>query len=535
MKRILLSTTLLLGAGPALAQVGGACTAINTVNFCVTETNDGVQSTSAGLNDEFGAALAFGDFNGDGFKDLAVGVPGENGNTGAVHIYNGSRSNVRIAPLVFDQTVIPGQSRGFDERFGQSLAAGDFDGDGIDDLAVSAPEENTGQIGCGFGSLIPCRDDGVVHVFSGQPGGLDLQGGLTLDADDLGLFVAGDIEHGLHVGQSLGAGDLDGDGIAELIIGAPDTESLVTERARGIVVVLQGSPSGFVISETMALPNRIQVPQGGSILQHNRLGDGPIAVATLAGTPQLILGNPFYDEQSVSDAGVVWLYRFDANLRRPHQMALQVLLRQTSFGLAGQADQDHFGSALATGDFNGDGFVDIAVGAPDRDLPKPIVGSYNDAGRIYVSYGSATGLNLANIQVINESFFPNQSVDANEGFGAALAAGDISGDGIDDLLIGAPGEGAGDSGYVYFLVGSPQRLQVASGGSPIFSGGYIFSQGTIGSSNQDEDLFGSVLAVADPTGDGQAEIAIGVPQRDHSSKLNAGQVYVTRRMQIAPQ
>jgi FG-GAP repeat len=538
-KRLILTSALLI-AGPTLhAQAGGVCSAINTINFCVTETNDGDNATSAGLNDDFGAALAFGDFDGDGFNDLAVGVPGENTNTGAVHIYRGSRSNVRTVPLVFNQSSILGQEGRFDERFGEALVAGDFNGDGIDDLAVGAPNENALPNGCGHAELAPCVDDGVVHVFSGRRGlGLQLPTGLTIDARD--VFLSGFvIDHYLHFGQSLGAGDLDGDGIDELMIGAPDTQGnrfLDAGRGdfgQGVISILKGTANG--LSFDFVDINNLRPPRGGSNLDENHFGRGPIAVATFAGEPQLVVGHPFHDDQGLHDVGVTWMFAFDPLAPINDQYALRLQLRQTSFGLAGQSDDDQFGTGMAAGDFNGDGFNDLAMGAPGRDIPKPGFGSIEDGGRIFIAYGTATGLNLANIQVLDQSFFPGQTVQKNDAFGASLAAGDISGDGIDDLLIGAPGEGDDDVGFVYFLVGSPQRLQVAASGSSIFSGGYIFSQGTIGSTNQTNDNFGRVLAVADVTGDNQVEIAIGVPERDHSSKTNAGQVYVTRRMQIGGQ
>lgn len=534
MLRPCLLATLLLSVSPLQAQGGGACSPTNFINFCVNEDTDGDDSTSSEYKDALGSSLAFGDFDGDGFKDLAVGVPGDRANAGAVHIFPGSRSNIRIRSRVIYQGDIPGQISRIDERFGQSLSSGDFNNDGIDDLAVGAPSENSGLYACNPVE-IACRDDGVVHVFFGTAAlGLATQGALTFNAWDAGLFPRTHIAHGLAFGQALGAGDLDGDGFDDLIIGAPNTrEGVFGHYGRGLVVVLRGGRSGFLLEERSA--SLLEVPRGGHVLQQNNLGTGPMLVTQIAGAASLVVGHPNHDDQGLENVGVSWIYQLDATVLNPFRFELQALLRQTSFGLAGQSDFDEFGSAVAVGDFNADGFSDLALGAPGRDIPRPNFGSIEDAGRIFIAYGSAAGLDLGNIQVLDQSFFPSQDVERHDRFGAALASGDISGDGIDDLIIGAPGEGRDNVGFVYFLVGSAQRLQVATSGSPIFSGGYTFSQAAIGGSNEKDDHFGQVLAVADVTGDGQAEIAIGVPDREVNGKRNAGQVYVTRRLQLGAQ
>ena len=124
------------------------------------------------IGDAFGATLTTGDFNGDGIDDLAVGVPGESigqaQNAGAIHIFNGRARSIlagaREHALSQSSPEVSGVVEDGD-LFGSTLTAGDFNGDGIDDLAVGVPGESIGQI----------EDAGVIHIFNGQAG-TDLAG-----------------------------------------------------------------------------------------------------------------------------------------------------------------------------------------------------------------------------------------------------------------------------------------------------------------------------------------------------------------------
>lgn len=520
----------------AEAQTGGTCSTSNTINFCVSESTDGLTVSQPGRNERLGAALAFGDFNGDGFQDLASGLPGDAEGRGAVLVFPGSTSSIRILPQRLTQDSILGQQARRGEAFGSAVASGDFNNDGFADLAVSAPAESTGHPFCGdqFGTY-PCRNDGVVHVFRGAAGGLLTQNAVTLDIAAVRFSDVSSADHGLAFGHSLAAGDLDGDGFDELYIGAPFTGGGFRGLAdgQGAVVMVASDASGFRLDGGV---NLVLGAQSSSALGETNLGSGPMQIVVIGDRRTLLIGNPFFDssEPSREDVGIALTYVLDSTRQAPFELVLSGNLPQTAFGQAGEAAHDAFGHALTSGDFNGDGRTDLAIAAPGKDLA--VSGStVEDAGRVYVVYGTATGFNFASPQVFDQRLFPGQSLQANDALGFALAAADLSGDGLDDLLIGTPGEASNDTGFVYFLVGSAGgRLQVASAGSPIFSGGFNFSQATIGGSNATDDHFGMVLAATDVTGDGQAEIAIGVPDRDIAGQVDAGQLYVTRRLQIAP-
>jgi hypothetical protein len=176
--------------------------------------------------DDFGAALAAGDFNGDGRADLAIGARGENDIRGVVHVLYGSPSGLTATGSQLWSQNSPGMADGaeFEDLFGADLAAGDFNGDGRADLAVGALGENDFA--------------GVVHALYGSAaGGLTATGNQLWSQNSPG--IEGVAEASDLFGDALAAGDFNGDGRADLAIGAPGENN-----ARGVVHVLYGAAAG---------------------------------------------------------------------------------------------------------------------------------------------------------------------------------------------------------------------------------------------------------------------------------------------------
>jgi FG-GAP repeat len=216
-------------AGAAQALYGSPGGLSSAGNQLWTQDSAGI-ADQAEPGDQFGSALAAGDFNGDTQADLSIGARGENDSRGVAHVLYGSPTGLRATgSQLWSQNSpgIPGVAEPRGDGFGDALAVGNFDGDGLDDLAVAASGENDGA--------------GVVHALYGSPTGLTAIGNQLWSQDSPG--IAGAAETGDGFGSALAAGDFNGDGQDDLGIGAPGENDLA-----GVAHVLYGTASGLTAS-----------------------------------------------------------------------------------------------------------------------------------------------------------------------------------------------------------------------------------------------------------------------------------------------
>jgi hypothetical protein len=400
----------------------------------------------AEVNDYFGRTLAIGDFDGDGYHDLAVGVLFEDlsglVNAGVVHIIYGTSTGLSAnGDQLFDQEdATSATTVEADDRFGFSLAAGDFNGDGYDDLAVGSPTED----------INADVDAGVVIVMYGSSSGLTGSGSQWIDQAD----VDGTVEEGDYFGHALVAGDFDGDGYADLAIGATGEDLGGFENA-GCVNVVYGSTSGLYASSFDDLWHQNRAGIAGNCEADDRFG------ATLAaadfdgdGKDDLVIGVPGEDVETggdFEDAGMIHvIYGTTFGLSSGGSQ----LMYQNNFHTTWTAseDGDGFGASLAAADFNGDGYADLVVGTPKEDWNSDV-----DAGVIQFIPGTSGGLDPAAADGFTEDDLLNgAAINGGEQFGYALAAGDINNDGYNDLAIGTPFEdlsGSADAGTVFVIYG----------------------------------------------------------------------------------
>ena len=424
------------------------------------------------------------DFDGDGFADLAVGAPietvGSLSGAGAVNVLYGSAAGLTgTGSDVFTQNtsgVI--NSAETQDQFGGVLAAGDFNHDGFADLAVSVAGEDVGGI----------VDAGAVNVLYGSAGGLTGSGSQFFTQDSPG--VGGNAEEFDSFGGVLAAGDFDHDGFADLAIGTPNEDvggafdAGAVNLLYGSVRGLTGAGSQYLTQDTGGVPSSPeQSDQFGFALTAGDFDHDGIADLAVG-----VIGENTDFPLTTSAGAVNILYGAAGGLSGTGSQ----LLSQDTPGVGSSAEEfDEFGRALAAGDFNHDGFADLAVGVPEEH-----VGGIVDVGAVNVLYGSAGGLTGGGSQYFTQDTpgVPS-SIATSDRLGAALAAADFDHDGLADLAVGAPSEDVGRidrAGTVNVLFGSAAKLTGA--------GSQRLTQNTQGVDSAAErfDSFGAALAAAGP-------------------------------------
>jgi hypothetical protein len=360
---------------------------------------------SAGLpstaqeGDRFGGAVVAADFDGDGFDDLAIGAPGDAKARGAVHVLFGTGNGLSTSGDMFLRQGAGGVdgTRQPNEELGFSLAAGDFDGDGFAELAIGTPGERlTGR-----------SDMGSVLVLAGSASGLDTGADMIWHQDVAG--VEGSAEAGDRFGESLTTGDFNGDGLDDLGIGVPD-EDFGDVVGAGSVQVLLGSNDGLSADNDARFFKGFQ-GVGGTARTGDRFG-AALGAGDFDGDgfDDLGVGSP----GSRNDAGAVSiLYGSGSGVDGSRD---QLWDKATSGVLGARSGGDRFGAALTAGDYDGDGFLDLAVGTPGEVRSEKA-----GAGAVHVLYGSANAITAVGDQVWHQD---------SEGVPGAARTGDALGSGL---------------------------------------------------------------------------------------------------------
>lgn len=477
-------------------------------------------SESAGepeAGDNFGFALAVGDFDNDGYDDLATGALNEGegfpvaGFHGSVVVSYGTQYGLTH---VGAQYLTVGAVPDLVVQFGRSLAAGDFDDDGYDDLAVGAPEFD----------VLSVNAAGAVFVFYGGPLGLSTVPANVFDESHAG----GALEDDDNYGFSLASGDFDGDSIDDLAIG-----SYGENNGAGAVMYLLGSVAnglsaagaGIITQANMGSTDEADSHFGHALAAGNFLG---------ASIDDVAAGAPFRTVNGNDNAGVVYLIRGTINGLSSNQGAI---FNAATFGGEPIEAQSRFGYALAAGRVWGAGQMDLVVGEPWRDQ-----NATSNWGRVVVIDFAEPPYVLQGARVLKQSTAGSGTLDAGQEFGHAVAAGDWDGDGDDDVAVGAPFEDVAISGGTAGNAGILHLFQNSAGS---FSQGprFDFNGEALSDTIEANANLGRALAFGHFDDFGRANLAAGAPSKDYlfydgtANLGSAGQVYVIapwRQIQGSP-
>jgi hypothetical protein len=367
------------------------------------------------------------------------------------------------------------------------MARSDVDGDGIADLVVAAPQDDA--VG---------GDGGAVYVFLGSSDPLSLQNRTTAQAD---LKIIGH-HAGDRFGTSLSAGDINGDEMTDLVVGA-DRVDAVGAPGAGAAYVFYGPLPAAPQMSALAASVRLT---GDATLPGDRFGSAvEVADVDGDGMAEVLVGASRHDTAGGIDAGCVYLFRGGASLTSKGAELADMFFD-------GAATQDQLGATLTCGDLNGDGHVDLVLASQLADPMVPTL--QQNAGRVAILLG---GAGLTSTPVSAAGVILN-GVAAEDRFGASANVADVNGDGIDDLLVGAPLQDGVDvdTGRVYVFLGG---AGLASGSAD--------SAHVVLSGLPTHNSFGATIQTGDVDGDGIADILVGAPQADYLNDGN-GRAYLFR-------
>lgn len=472
----------------------GSAIGINTVPSLILESDQ----TEA----QFGISVACaGDVNGDGYPELIVGSryfdKGQN-NEGAAFIYQGSKDGLSATPV---STLESDQG---DAWLGSAVApAGDVNGDGFSDVLVGSyafdhGQKDEGSVFVGYGGGNSIKESVVTTLEINQPlsqFGWSVAGAGDVNGDGFGDVIvsahnydngesyegAAFIFHGSSQGlgsvpnlvlesnqqlASLGmvssAGDVNGDGFTDVIIGIPlyDNGALNTGKVWIYYGSILGLGQGNLIQTTL-LGTQKDANFGGAV---SSAGD-----INRDGFSDILVSEPGYDlsDWEHSDEGRVWAYYGSEDGINPNGIIIN-----------GKLDNTYFGYSIAGGDVNGDGFADILIGSP----------FYSDGedweGASFIYYGSLSGPDLANPITL-----PSDIVGAQ--MGGRLGVGDINGDGFQDVAISAIEKPEGAVFVYYGSINGPIGLPA------------------ILKTNTTNTYFCNVSSAGDMNGDGYSDLVVG--------------------------
>lgn len=483
------------------------------------------------LGGMFPRSMAAGDINGDGLADIVLGAAytgafvGASKGTGGVYVIYGSKAIMRRRDLASQADLIISGRR---QAEGYALAMGDLNGDGLADLAIGAPFAD------GFVAFRKNKE-GLVYVFLGRK---NLVGQVDI-ARDADMIVSG-AETLDFSGASLAIADLNGDGMDELIVGVPISSAALDWSRR-----LSGTT--YIVNGRKSFTPRVDLKETADVIIHGAAANEKAGTSLATGDfngdgrKDILIGAPMaspeFNGENRGGAGAAYIVF--GRVQMPKDLDLR---QDANVFFTGSEKNDGAGYSVAMGDINGDGIDDAVIGAPTarhlnvmrRDVFDDLLGRTDRdplgqvafrrgakggaEGETYVVFGAkdASGTidlgRQAHITLYGDRYEEDYSGDVNligvgEDSGVAVATGDVNGDGIDDVLIGAPFGAAQVTatervGRLYVFYGS--KGLAGTFGLARHSDFVLYGHRT-------GDRTGMPIATADVNGDGKDDILVGAP------------------------
>jgi plastocyanin len=432
--------------------------------------------------DEFGRTLGTGDFDNDGYDDLAVGAifedvgeaPNRANDAGGFNTFYGSATGLTTDGAQFIvQDDLGGDPSETGDLFGGALHSADFNNDGYDDLAVGAWHETLGDQ----------QFAGALHIMFGSAAGLSTEGSEFWTQDSPG--IEDQAESFDEFGRQLADADFNNDGYRDLAIGIR-LETVGAEAEAGAAGVLYGSATGLTATGDQFFTQDSPGMAGDGAEAGDWFGR-PVTPGDFNadGFDDLLIGSRREDVGSISEAGSAHvLYGSPAGLTTTGSQ----FWTQDSPGIEEDPEEmDWFGHQAAAGDYNGDGYDDTTIGPFGES-----VGSLEAAGGMHVLFGSATGLTATGAQYWTQDSPGFLEIsEAGDWFSFYMWSKDFNQDGYDDLAATAPGDsvdGVLEAGVFHMMFGSATGLTV--------DGNQVWSQnsdGVTGDGAEFHDLFGGII------------------------------------------
>jgi len=388
-----------------------------------------------------------------------------------------------------------------------SLAAGDFNGDGIGDLLIG--------LSFADGPDNSREDAGEAFVIFGRRG---LDGEIDLAQEEAGLHILGALP-GDSLGFGVAGGDLNGDGIDDVIVGAPGSNGLMnirTDLGEAYVIFGRSDLGGTIDTAAEEQDFTLIAAEG-----FTRVGTS-FAVADVNGDgiSDLVAGGPFGGREPGTPPGSRRTTLGEVYVvfgSRALKGRVSVAEDEQDFALSGAKELDAFGVAVAAGDVNGDGIADIIVGSRGYDGPN---GAKDASGAVFVFFGSP---DLSGKPGVDDADFTLLGADAVDGLGELVASGDFNDDGLADIVaVARTGDGPdgrrSESGEAHVVFGASSlsgSLDLAS--EKADAAVYAVDQAS---------LMAIAVATGDLGGDGGDDVVLGAPLAPGAGRSLNGVVFV---------